>query len=178
MGLLDKIVGVMKIDNDEEDYYYDDEDEYLDEEQEAAPEPRKRSGRGESVKEVEKSSRGSSKNSNITSMQSLKKKKSVDSNGREVCMFKPTSMDESCDIMDALLADRTVVLNLEGINEDLAQRIIDTISGSCYSLGGNMLKVSNFIFIVAPKTVELSGDSQGNVIRSTFDMPMAAGSRY
>jgi cell division inhibitor SepF len=78
----------------------------------------------------------------------------------EVCMIKPVSVDDARDICDTILSGRAVVINLEGIHVETAQRIIDFTSGACYSLGGNLQKISNYIFIVTPKAIELSGDFQ------------------
>lgn len=49
----------------------------------------------------------------------------------EVCVIKPTSVEDAREITETLLANRTVVLNLEGLDVDIAQRIIDFTSGSC-----------------------------------------------
>ena len=43
----------------------------------------------------------------------------------EVCVIKPTSIEDGREITETLLANRTVVLNLEGLDVDIAQRIID-----------------------------------------------------
>ena len=51
-------------------------------------------------------------------------------NGMEVCVIKPTSIEDAREITETLLANRTVVLNLEGLDVDIAQRIIDFTSGS------------------------------------------------
>lgn len=48
----------------------------------------------------------------------------------EVCVVKPTSVDDSREITETLLAGRTVILNLEGMDLEIAQRIIDFISGA------------------------------------------------
>ena len=95
--------------------------------------------------------------------------------GLEVCMIRPKSVEEGREICDTLLAGRAVVINLEGINMDIAQRIIDFTSGACYSINGNLQKISNYIFIVTPAAVELSGDFQemlgGNLdSMSTFNI--------
>ena len=82
------------------------------------------------------------------------------SGNMEVCMIKPVSVDDARDICDTILSGRAVVINLEGIHVETAQRIIDFTSGACYSLGGNLQKISNYIFIVTPKAIELSGDFQ------------------
>ena len=76
----------------------------------------------------------------------------------EVTMIKPTSMDDSRDICDYLLSGKAVVLNMEGIHMETAQRIIDFTSGATYSMNGNLQKISNYIFIATPSSVELSGD--------------------
>jgi len=49
---------------------------------------------------------------------------------------------------------------MEGINTETAQRIIDFTSGATYSMNGNLQKISSYIFIATPQTVELSGDFQ------------------
>ncbi len=54
----------------------------------------------------------------------------------EVCVIKPSSMEDTREIADTLVDNSTVILNLEGIDVELAQRIIDFTSGACYSLGG------------------------------------------
>lgn len=83
----------------------------------------------------------------------------------EVSMVKPTSMEDARDICDMLLSGRAVVINMEGVHVELAQRIIDFASGACYSIEGNLQKISSYIFIVSPNSIELSGDFQ-NVINS------------
>ena len=55
---------------------------------------------------------------------------------------------------------KAVVLNMEGINTEIAQRIIDFTSGSTYSLNGKLQKISNYIFIITPESVNLSGEFQ------------------
>ena len=49
---------------------------------------------------------------------------------------------------------------MEGIHMEVAQRIIDFVSGAAYSMDGNLQRISNYIFIVTPNSVELSGDFQ------------------
>jgi cell division inhibitor SepF len=87
-------------------------------------------------------------------------RRSNNTTGMEVCVIKPTSVEEAREITETLLANRTVVLNLEGLDVEIAQRIIDFTSGSCYAINGNLQKISNYIFIITPQTVEISGDFQ------------------
>ena len=76
----------------------------------------------------------------------------------EVCMIMPKSFDDANTIADVLLSHKAVVLNLEGIDMAAAQRIIDFASGACYTVGGNLQKISKKIFIVVPQDMNLSGD--------------------
>ena len=63
-------------------------------------------------------------------------------------MIKPSSMEDTREIADTLIDRCTVVLNLEGIDVDVAQRIIDFSSGACYSIAGSLQKISSYIFIL------------------------------
>ena len=78
----------------------------------------------------------------------------------EVCVVKPTSVDDSREITETLLAGRTVILNLEGLDLEIAQRIIDFISGATFAISGNLQKISNYIFLVTPTNVDITGDLQ------------------
>jgi len=87
----------------------------------------------------------------------------------EVCVIKPSTVEDSREVTDTLLSGRAVVLNLEGIHVDVAQRIIDFTSGSCYAINGNLQKISNYIFIITPESVEISGDFQ-DLLSGGFDV--------
>ena len=76
----------------------------------------------------------------------------------EVCVIKPTSVEDAREITETLLNNRTVVLNVEGLDVEIAQRIIDFTSGSCFAISGNLQKISNYIFIITPAAVDISGD--------------------
>lgn len=89
----------------------------------------------------------------------------------EVTMIKPTSMDDSRDICNYLLDGKAVVLNMEGLHMEIAQRIIDFTSGAAFSMDGNLQKISNYIFIATPQSVELSGDFT-NILAANADVNM------
>ena len=101
--------------------------------------------------------------SKITPMRSSRKGNQAAN--MEVCVIRPTSMEDTREIADTLVDNSTVVLNLEGIDMELAQRIIDFSSGACYSLGGSLQKVSSYIFILGPYNVDITGDLQ-NILGS------------
>ena len=94
----------------------------------------------------------------------------------EVCVVKPTSVDDSREITETLLAGRTVILNLEGMDLEIAQRIIDFISGATFAISGNLQKISNYIFLVTPTNVDISGDLQ-DLLGGSMEKPSMRG-RY
>ena len=90
--------------------------------------------------------------------------------GMEVCVIRPHSMEDAREITETLLANCTVVLNVEGLELEIAQRIIDFASGSCYAIDGNLQKISSYIFIITPASVDISGDFQ-EILSGAFDVP-------
>ena len=54
----------------------------------------------------------------------------------------------------------TVVLNLEGLDMDVAQRIIDFTFGAAYAVEGHHQQISRYIFVITPASVDISGDFQ------------------
>lgn len=162
---IDKILDSMKLNDDD----FDDDDDMLfedEDEEEEEPAPRRSRFRKETSfqdddEEVVTSLRPAARQ---RSSNNLVPMRSGARGAMEVCMVKPTSVEDSREICDTLLSGRTVVINLEGIHIEIAQRIIDFTSGACYSMGGNLQKISNYIFIVTPKNVELSGDFQDMMI--------------
>ena len=92
------------------------------------------------------------------------------SNGMEVCVIKPTGVDDSREIIDTLLSNRTVLLNMEGLDVDIAQRILDYASGATYAIDGNLQKICHYIFIITPASVDVSGDFS-TVLNESFDVP-------
>lgn len=80
--------------------------------------------------------------------------------GFEVALVKPAVFDDAKEIVDDLLNGKAVVLNMEGINTEVAQRIIDFTCGAAYSMSGKLQKISNYIFIITPVNVNLSGEFQ------------------
>lgn len=172
MSLVDSLLNVMHMNPDDDEDYYD--DYYDDEEEEEAAPKRRRSQPKEPEETSYKNSGGSAnqpidinrnrervaaKSSNkVTPMRPSSKKAS--SSGLEVCVIKPTAFEDAREITETLLMNRPVILNVEGLDVDIAQRIIDFSSGSCFAISGNLQKISNYIFIITPANVEISGDFQ------------------
>ena len=163
MAIFDKFMGSVKfVEDDYDDDYEYDEDEFEDEEDEEARPKRKlfRFGRKKKDAAVEEEDEAVVISSpKLTPMRGGKS-----SSKMEVCVIRPTSYDNDVkEIADTLLSNRTVILNMEGLDLAQAQRIIDFMIGACYAIDGNLQKVSNYIFIITPSAVGISGDLQGLV---------------
>lgn len=76
----------------------------------------------------------------------------------KVVVMQPESFDEAKDIADHLKNKKPVVINLEDVDKEIARRIVDFLSGAIYALDGNIQKVTNGIFLVAPYNVDIMGD--------------------
>lgn len=160
MGLFDKFMDVMRLSPDDDDDFY--EDDYYEEEEEE-PVRKKVSRREKAIDESFKDEKQRSV-SKITPMRASKKQSNT---GMAVCVIKPTSFEDAREITETLLLNRTVVLNVEGLDVEIAQRIIDFASGSCFAINGNLQKISNYIFILTPEIVDVSGDLQN--LLDSFD---------
>ena len=156
MGLMDKFLDVMRLngDDDDDDYEFANEEYYDDDDYE---EPKKKVSRKES--RVEPKEEPKKPISKITPIGKPQKKQAV-SAGMEVCVIKPTTIEDEIEIVDTLLSGRTVLINMEGLNLEIAQRIIDFTSGATYAMHGSLQKVSNYIFLATPNGVDISGDIQ------------------
>lgn len=88
-----------------------------------------------------------------------------------VQVIKPVKYEDSVEIVDILLRGRSVIINVEGMNVDTAQKIIDFVSGAAYSIQGNLQMITNYIIIVTPYGVDLTGDFN-EIIRGGFDTPI------
>ncbi len=76
----------------------------------------------------------------------------------QVVLVKPERFDDASAVADHLNAKRTVVLNLESANKDVARRILDFLSGVAYANDGQIKKVANCTFIITPYNVGIMGD--------------------
>lgn len=73
----------------------------------------------------------------------------------KVVVLQPEKFEDAKDVCDHLKNKKPIVVNLSSVQKELAQRIVDFLSGSVYGLDGNIQKVSNDIFIVAPHNVDI-----------------------
>ena len=128
MGLFDKIKDIM---TDEEDDF----DEYTEESAEFVKPPRRRE------REIEPPT--------------YEREERTERPWRHV---KPEGFEEAASIADNLNARRTVVLNLESANREVARRLLDFLSGVAYANNGQIKRVANSTYIITPYNVDVMGD--------------------
>ena len=75
-----------------------------------------------------------------------------------VVLVKPDRFENAAEIADHLKDKRTVVLNLEQTNKDVARRLVDFLSGVAYANEGKIKKVANSTYIITPYNVDIMRD--------------------
>lgn len=163
MGFIDKFLNTMRLNGEDDELYGDDYDDY----DEIDEVPRKKVAKLEDDYDEEDNKPKVRSVPKVTPMRQTRK---TSANGMEVCVIKPTSVEDAREITETLLENRTVVLNLEGLDVDISQRIIDFTSGSCFAISGNLQKISHYIFIITPASVDISGDFQ-EILNGSFEVP-------
>ena len=122
---------------------YDDEDEPVEYQEDDYQDRPRRDDRREERRDEERRS----KVVNIHATTQLK-----------VVLVKPERFEEAASIGDNLNAKRTVVLNLESTNRDIARRLLDFLSGVAYANNGQIKRVANSTYIITPYNVDVMGD--------------------
>lgn len=156
MSFLDKFLNVMRLNPDDDDDFYNEDYDYDDEEEEVKPKSSFKKREKEDTFTDDYKEKPAKNTPKVTPIRPSKKQQNLA--GMEVCVIKPTSVEDAREITETLLNNRTVVLNVEGLDVEIAQRIIDFTSGSCFAISGNLQKISNYIFIITPAAVDISGD--------------------
>ena len=142
MGLMDELKKIIHP-YDDEDYDYEDDFE----------EPVKESSRSlfddrkDDRREDRRSEDRHNKVVNIHATTQLK-----------VVLVKPERFENASEIADHLKEKRTVVLNLESTNKDVARPLIDFLSGVAYAGEGKIKKVAANTYIITPYSVDIMGD--------------------
>lgn len=80
------------------------------------------------------------------------------SNSLKVVVLSPQSILEARELCDHLRANKPIIMNVEGVDTPLAQRMVDFLSGAVYCLDGDIQKISSGIFLATPASVEITGD--------------------
>ena len=148
-ALMDKVWGLFGMDTAEEEEY-DEENIYDYEDDEEEVEDRKLFGR-------------KNKDKVVAMPQS-------NANAIRMVISQPTTFEQSDEICSFLKEKKSVIVNLEYVNKDVARRIVDFISGGVYALDGYIQKVSNSIFLVAPSNYEISNEMAREEMKSKLSV--------
>ena len=146
-ALMEKVWGLFGMDTPEEEEY-EEENIYDYEEELQEPEEKKFFGRRTNGKVV-----------NIPQGQAIK-----------LVISQPTTFEQSDEICGFLKERKSVIVNLEYVNKDVARRIVDFISGGVYALDGYIQKVSNSIFLVAPSNYEITNEMAREEMKSKLSV--------
>ena len=103
--------------------------------------------------------RGNSKVVSMPQTQSIK-----------MVISQPTSFEQSESICDLLKEKKSVIVNLEYVNKDIARRIVDVVSGAVHALDGHIQKVSNSIFLIAPYNYEITNEMAREEIKNRLSV--------
>ena len=142
MGLMDELKKIIHP-YDDEDYDYEDDFEEPSRDSRSPFDDRKEDRRSEERRADDRHN----KVVNIHATTQLK-----------VVLVKPERFENASEIADHLREKRTVVLNLESTNKDIARRLIDFLSGVAYAGDGKIKKVSANTYIITPYSVDIMGD--------------------
>ncbi len=198
MSVFDRFLSSIRLNNEDEldeDDYFDEEDDDM----EDTPPARRFLSREEddepifdddppvsrrSKADSSKSARSSRRSRNIDAPSAAPSRKvsafrprkaaaeDVEKNNFSVCVIRPKSMEDALQIAQMLIAHCTVILNLEGLDLDVSQRVFDFASGACCASRGQLDKISNYIFVLTPHDVDITGEFQ-QILTGTFDPNLA-----
>lgn len=149
MGFLDKIKDIMTDEDSDFDEYYEENSTSL---KPARKRQRERDIEPAPIEREEKPERSSffQKSDKVVNIHTTAQ--------LQVVLVKPEGFEEAASIADNLNARRTVVLNLESANRDVARRLLDFLSGVAYANNGQIKRVANSTYIITPYNVDVMGD--------------------
>ena len=147
MGLMDELKKIIHPYDDEDYDYEDDFEEPAKENTRSLFEDRRDDRREDRRSEERRNEDRHNKVVNIHATTQLK-----------VVLVKPERFENASEIADHLKEKRTVVLNLESTNKDVARRLIDFLSGVAYAGEGKIKKVAANTYIITPYSVDIMGD--------------------
>jgi cell division inhibitor SepF len=147
-------VGINEPDPEEYEYEEDDEQGYDDNYQ---PEPAP-------IREDDRYSRrrrGISNSSQDAEMESNSRNNVIGMPGistgvAEVVIIEPQSFDEMPQVIQTLRDRRSVVLNLNNMAPEEAQRAVDFVAGGTYAMDGHQERIGESIFLFTPSCVKVS----------------------
>ena len=88
----------------------------------------------------------------------------------KMVICQPTTFEQSENICNLLKEKKSIIVNLEYVNKDIARRIVDVVSGAVHALDGNLQKVSNSIFLVAPYNYDITNEMAREEIKNKLSV--------
>lgn len=88
----------------------------------------------------------------------------------KMVISQPTTFEQSEAICDLLKEKKSVIVNLEYVNKDIARRIVDVISGAVHALDGHIQKISNSIFLIAPYNYDITNEMAREEIKNKLSV--------
>ena len=88
----------------------------------------------------------------------------------KMVISQPTTFEQAATICDLLKQKKSVIVNLEYVNKDVARRIIDVVSGAVHALDGHMQKISNSIVLIAPFNYDIENEIARDEIKSKLSV--------
>jgi len=76
--------------------------------------------------------------------------------GSSVAVFAPRSFGDVTEIADALRSRQVVIVNIQGADRTLLQRVVDFTSGVAYTIDGRIQKLADAIYLVVPNGVNVN----------------------
>jgi len=80
----------------------------------------------------------------------------------KMIVYNPISYEDTQNIIDNLKSRKPVIVNMEELELDCAQRILDFMAGAIYAINGTIYKISRGIFVVAPTNYDVIGNDEGD----------------
>lgn len=77
-------------------------------------------------------------------------------------LVTPTSFNDAQEVGDWFRRRQPVIVNLQGIDRDLARRLLDFASGVAYGLSGSVERIASHVYLLTPVDMEISADDRRN----------------
>ena len=141
-AVMNKVLGLFGVDTEEEEYEEEDYDVEMDEQEE--------------------NKNFWNRRNKVVNMPQTEQIKMV--------ISQPTTFEQSEAICDLLKEKKSVIVNLEYVNKDVARRIVDVVSGAVQALDGHIQKVSNSIFLIAPYNYDITNEMAREEIKNKLSV--------
>lgn len=145
-AIMNKVLDLFGVDTAEEEY---DEEEY---------------------EELEDDEEEVEENRNFWNRRSSKVVNMPQTNQIKMVISQPTTFEQSEAICNLLKEKKSIIVNLEYVNKDIARRIVDVVSGAVQALDGHIQKVSNSIFLIAPYNYDITNDMAREEIKNKLSV--------